>query len=103
MLRWCWGQRAAGSSLGPGPARYEGLGGQQNIKVECKHDKKMVVCVNGVCIQETCDVDLACQSHIGLAHSAKQSAVVDQPGDTVIYYQFSKESIVQHISINKWA
>lgn len=59
--------------------------------------------VNGVYIQQTCDVDLACQSHVSLAHSAEQSAVVDQPSDTIIYNQFSEKFVVQHISVYKWA
>lgn len=36
-LRWCWGQRGAGSSPGPSPAHYGGLDGQQNLNVEFKH------------------------------------------------------------------
>lgn len=64
---------------------------------------KKVVHVSGMCTQQTCDVDLACQSHISLAHSTKQSAVVDQPSDTIIYNQLSEKSVVQHISVNKWA
>lgn len=33
-LQWCWGQRGAGNSPGPGPARCEGLDGRQNLNVE---------------------------------------------------------------------
>lgn len=36
-LLWCWGQRGAGSSPEPSLAHYEGLDGQQNLKVEFKH------------------------------------------------------------------
>lgn len=36
--------------------------------------------------KQTCDVDLARQSHICLANGAEQSAVVDQPCDTIINY-----------------
>lgn len=64
---------------------------------------KKVAHVNGVCIQQTCDVYLACQSHVSLAHSTKQSTVVDQPSDTIIYNQFSEKFVVQHIGIYKWA
>lgn len=101
-LQWCWGQRGAGSSPGPSPAHYEGLDGQQNIKSGVQPIKKAVH-VNCVRIQLTCDVDLACQSHVSLAHGTEQSAVVDQPSDTIIYNQFSEKFVVQHISVNKWA
>lgn len=36
-LQWYWGQRGAGSSPEPSPAHYEGLDGQQNLKVEFIH------------------------------------------------------------------
>lgn len=52
---------------------------------------------------QTCDVDLSGQSHISLTHSAEQSAIVDQPSDTVINNQFSEVSVVQYVSIHKWA
>lgn len=37
-------------------------------------------------VKQTCDVDLARQSHVGLANGAEQSAVVDQPCDTIVNY-----------------
>lgn len=52
--------------------------------------------------KQTRDVDFACQSNISLANSTKQSTVVDQPSDTIIYNQFSEVSVVQHISVYKW-
>lgn len=69
-----------------------------NIKI-----LKKVSHVNGVCIKPTCDVDLASQSHICLTHSTKQSAVVYQPSDSIIDYQFTEKFVVQHVSVNKWA
>lgn len=103
--RSCWGQRAAGSSLEPSPARYEGLDGQQNTQRGSLNIiiPKKTVQVNGVYIQQTRDVDLACQSHISFAHSTEQSAVVDHPSDAVVYNQFSQIFVVQHISVYKWA
>lgn len=57
-----------------------------------------------MCIfKQTCDVDLSCQSHISLTHSAKQSAVVDQPSDAIIYNKFSEVFVVQNISVYKRA
>lgn len=59
--------------------------------------------VNAEWIKQTCDVDLARQSHICLTHSAKQGAVVYQPSDPIIYNQFPEKFVVQYISVNKWA
>lgn len=53
-------------------------------------------------VKQTCDVNLACQSHISLSNSTEQSAVVDQPGDTIIYNKFSEVFVVQNISVYKW-
>lgn len=53
--------------------------------------------------KQTCDVDLSCQSHISLTHSTKQSAVVDQPSDAIVYNKFSEVFVVQNISVYKWA
>lgn len=53
--------------------------------------------------KQTCDVDLSCQSHISLAHSTKQSAVVDQPSDAIVYNKFSEVFVVQNISVYKRA
>lgn len=100
MLQWCWGRRDAGSSLEPSPTHYEGLDGHQSLK-ERLHIKTLQKATHSLYIKQTCDVDLPCQSHICLAHSAEQSAVVDQPRDTVIYNQLADEVVVEHISINK--
>lgn len=51
----------------------------------------------------TCNVYFACQSHISLAHSTKQSAIMDHPSDSVIYYEFSEMFVVQYISVYKRA
>lgn len=53
--------------------------------------------------KQTCDVDLARQSHVGLADGAEQSAVVDQPCDAIVYYEFSEKFVVQHVSVHKRA
>lgn len=58
--------------------------------------------VDGVCIQQTCDVDLARQSHVGLAHGTQQRAVVHQPSDAIIHNQFPEKFVVQHVGVNKW-
>lgn len=53
--------------------------------------------------KQTCDIDLSCQSHISLTHSTKQSAVVDQPSDAIVYNKFSEVFVVQNISVYKRA
>lgn len=59
--------------------------------------------VDGVRIQRTCDVDLARQSHVGLAHGTQQRAVVHQPSDAIIHDQFLEKFVVQHVSVDKGA
>lgn len=54
-------------------------------------------------LKQTCDVDLARQGHVGFAHGAEQSAVVDQPCDAIVDDEFPEKFVVQHVSVHKWA
>lgn len=49
----------------------------------------------------TSDVDVACQSYIGLSHGTEQGTVMDQPGDAVVDNDLTKVFIVQDVRVDE--